>query len=362
MNRGTYGNRRREKYERGEVVFSLTSPGVGFVPLDGRTLGTNINSAVPAYGMTRAHIPTVKKLIKDLTTVRQPLTWTTISSTFTDMERANNLNVAVSGGGTIQTSTDLSTWTARTSNFGTTYISSLAYGNSLWVAAGDSGQLRTSTDAITWTTRTSNFGTAFITEVAYGNGLWVAAGYNGQIRTSTDAITWVTQTSNFTIGQAIEGLAHGNSLWVAVGSSGQIRTSTDAITWTTRTSNFGSSAVTSIEFGNNLFVAGGEGGQMRSSTDGVTWVTRSRVQNDRMYDIAYGQGAWMAATGNFFSNFGQLWSSTDLVTWVSQLYNGGYYLSIAHSDGIWLAGGSQSAYVDNSRISLPNIPYGWVKL
>jgi hypothetical protein len=44
--------------------------------------------------------------------------------------------------------------------------------------------MRTSTDATTWTTVTSNFGSSQIYSIAYNFGLWVAGGATGQMRTS----------------------------------------------------------------------------------------------------------------------------------------------------------------------------------
>ena len=47
-----------------------------------------------------------------------------------------------------------------------------------------SGKLTTSTDGTTWTTRTSGFGTTLIRGVTYGDGLYVAVGDSGKLTTS----------------------------------------------------------------------------------------------------------------------------------------------------------------------------------
>ena len=171
-------------------------------------------------------------------------------------------------------------WTTQTVNFGTTNISSVAYGNGVWVAAGANATLRTSTnDGVTWNTQTSNFGTSGISSVAYGNGVWVAGGLNGALRTSTDnAVTWNTQTSNFGTTN-IRSVAYGNGVWVAGGFGGAsdfgapLRTSTnDGVTWNTQTSNFigsGGPSIVSVAYGNGVWVAGGEGGTARISSDTV---------------------------------------------------------------------------------------------
>ena len=121
-------------------------------------------------------------------------------------------------------------WNTQTSNFGTSAISSVAYGNGVWVAVGDAGRLRTSTDnAVTWNTQTSNFGTSIIVSVAYSNGVWVAGGSGGPLRTSTnDAVTWNTRTTNFGT-STIFSVAYGNGVWVAGGGLGTLRTSTERV-------------------------------------------------------------------------------------------------------------------------------------
>lgn len=112
-------------------------------------------------------------------------------------------------------------------NFAKVNLNNLAYGNGIYTAVGNSGAMSTSTDLLSWTTRTSTFGSSNITVVAYGNGIWFAAGAGNQIRTSTDAITWTTRTNN-----DIAAAAYLDNVWIGTtGNSVQI--STDAISWVT---------------------------------------------------------------------------------------------------------------------------------
>ena len=83
------------------------------------------------------------------------------------------------------TSTDGTTWTTRTSGFGTTTIRGVTYGDGLYVAVGDSGKLTTSTDGTTWTTRTSGFASTNIKGVTHGDGLYVAVGDSGTMTTNS---------------------------------------------------------------------------------------------------------------------------------------------------------------------------------
>jgi hypothetical protein len=59
----------------------------------------------------------------------------------------------------------------------------VTYGNGLFVAVGEWGTILTSPDGVTWTARTS--GTSnLLYDVTYGNGTFVAVGEWGTILTS----------------------------------------------------------------------------------------------------------------------------------------------------------------------------------
>jgi len=183
-------------------------------------------------------------------------------------------------------STSATTWTTRTSSFGTTQINDVkSNGVNMWVAVGDAGKLATSPDGITWTQRTSSFGTTNILCIAYGNGIWVAGGTSSggtpKFATATDPTgTWTQRTSGFASGD-IDTITFGNGLWAAISSTGEIRTATDPTsTWTLRTSTLtASSGFGAIRYcaAQNIWVAGfdsGTTGALASSTDGQTWTSR----------------------------------------------------------------------------------------
>lgn len=123
-------------------------------------------------------------------------------------------------------------WTNRTTGLGSSY--GLAFGGSTWVVAGNGGALYTSTDLATWTSRTSQTGGSFIYSVAYGNSLFVLVADAGKISTSTDGITWTARTSGTANALNDVQWVPGLGLWLAVGDNGTILTSSDAITWTSR--------------------------------------------------------------------------------------------------------------------------------
>lgn len=192
--------------------------------------------------------------------------------------------VAVGTAGALYTSTSTtaSSWTSRTSSFGTTDITCVASnGTTLYVAAGQSGKLATSPDGITWTQQTSSFGTTGILCIAYGNGYWVAGGGSTKVAYSTDGITWTQKTTGIT-GTTVYSIAYGNGLWVAQNDVGAIWTATDPTgTWTSRTSTVAQAGVQSVHYstGVPIWVAGFDGGSttnaLASSTDGLTWTARN---------------------------------------------------------------------------------------
>lgn len=190
--------------------------------------------------------------------------------------------VGPSGGLETSTSTTASSWTARTSSFGTTQINWAASDGTLYyVTAGLTGKLATSPDGINWTQRTSSFGTSGIYAVTYGNGIWVAVGEAGKVATATDPTgTWTQRTTGYSGAVAIGGIAYGNGIWVALNVSGEIRTATDPTgTWTLRTSTLTRGSTVRWCPAQAVFVAGADAsiatGAFASSSDGITWTARN---------------------------------------------------------------------------------------
>jgi len=280
----------------------------------------------------------------DITSIVAPeggTTWTTRTSgfgttTIYGVTYGDGLYVAVGDDGTLTTSTDGITWTTRTSGFGSTRITGVTYGDGLYVAVGRDGKLTTSTDGITWTTRTSGFGTSNILGVTYGDGLYVAVGVSGKLTTSTDGTTWTTRTSGFGT-TTILGVGYGDGLYVAVGKEGKLTTSTDGTTWTTRTSGFGTTGIKGVTFGDGLYVAVGDSGKLTTSTDGTTWTTRtSGFGTTDIQGVTYGDGVYVAVGSS-----GKLTTSTDGTTWTSRTsgFGSSIICGVTYGDGVYVAVG-----------------------
>lgn len=238
--------------------------------------------------------------------------WQVVTSTFgTSIIRSaaygNGVYVIVGDGGKIATSTNLTSWTARTSGV-TSILLGVAYGNGKFIAVGQSGVMRSSTDGITWSAVTNPFGTSVIYDVIYAGGQFIAVGASGLLATSSDGVTWTTQTSGFGA-NAIYTITYGNGLYVIGGGAGTLATSPDGITWTLRTSGFGANIIYGAAYGSGLYALCGAGGILRTSPDGITWTTRTTTFSTNTIQDVGSDGETFVAVGasgtlnNSFPNY-----------------------------------------------------------
>ena len=261
------------------------------------------------------------------------------TSLISSIAYGNNTYVAGENYGKMATSPDGITWTAVTdSTFDPTdptgpYV--IAYGYNMFIAGG-SGKMVTSSDGTTWTAVTnSTFGYDSILGITFDNGQFVAVGSGGKMAISSFADNgsanigknW-TAVGDSTFGTAylITAIAYGNSKFVAVGYNypdynGKMAVSTNANgkTWTAVTdSTFGTDMIYGITYGNGKFVAVGDKGKMATSPDGTTWtaVTDSKFGTDGIYNITYGNGKFVAVGAN-----GKMATSPDGTTWTAEVNN-----------------------------------------
>jgi hypothetical protein len=272
--------------------------------------------------------------------------------------------VGVGADGNLWTSnlTNASSWTQRTSSFGTNRINNVeADGSTLYVAVGQVGTLATSPDGFTWTQRTSSFGTSEIRGIAYHGGLWVAVGSAGKIATSTDGVTWTQQTAN--VGTAaLYTVWRGDGVWVAAASTGAITTSPDGVTWTSRT-GANTTAYTGDYFSSaDLHVlVGDSSNNYQTSPDGTTWTSRAFSVG------SYGNFGNVLATENLVAHFSansslvpQMRTSTNGTSWTLRTLGTTTTVGTAQAfaydnDGNFVAGSSKTPiasiwnwYIDTS--------------
>lgn len=219
------------------------------------------------------------------------------------------------------------TWTPRFnpgSSIGS--INCIEYnGSNLWVFGTNSGSIYTSPDAITWTARTAGFAGNEVKSIAYGNGLWVAVGLAGIICTSPDGITWTTRTSNMSTND-INAVAYANSVWVAVGggggttNTGGITYSTDGITWTRKSQ--------SLTIGVNYYSV---------AWNGTNWIVGTAFSTNNYLYATTPSGTWTAAVSGSGSIYKLFWDGTRMTmqrgnefayaTGTTLATNGTYYAS-----------------------------------
>jgi hypothetical protein len=190
--------------------------------------------------------------------------------------------VAVGSGGTtsIYTTTNPQAaspaWVSRAST--TTQLNSIIFGGSLYVTVGNSGTILTSSNATTWTARTSGT-TANLLSVYYDGTYYWATG-NAIILVSTDGITWNRITLN--------SLIINDSTYLAVGSNGLIYTSADLITWTRRTSGTTNILEQATCQKPNSCIVVGDAGTILTSSDLITWSPQTSGTTNKLNQFVCG--------------------------------------------------------------------------
>jgi hypothetical protein len=207
-------------------------------------------------------------------------------------------------GGILYTDDDGASFT-NVSSFGSLW-NAVCYGNSLFVAVSETTAAATSTNGSSWTARTLSFTDA--QSVWYGNGLYVAVGFSGAIATSPDGITWTNRTSGTTA--ELYCVRYKRGVWLAVGYTGGgasvALTSFDGITWATQTLPGGVWYPSKIGVFKNWFVVG------------------SDITTSTMYKSIGGLTGGWTATGSATNSVGPIVSDAPLlVRWYAEAGGGG---------------------------------------
>lgn len=264
----------------------------------------------------------------------------------------NGLYIACGSNGLLATSTDLITWTARTSGLPTNIVYTAgAYGASTYVIVGavsTTGRIQSSPDGITWTSRTSNAGANSINHVIFAAGsinLFVAIAGAGVIVTSPDGATWTAQASNLTAVSGIA-LAFNGTTIVAVANSGKISSSTDGVTWTARTSNT-TQSLTGVAWNGTMFCVVGSNSDVVTSPDGTTWTKQFPI-----FPFSATALTWITSDGTaFYTHDGTnslLMRSTDAINWT--LYPlWGPTLAVNYTNSIFIATTTQGSYTTSTN-------------
>lgn len=218
----------------------------------------------------------------------------------------------------------------------TTNINSIVYGNGLFVighGSGTTGGIRTSTDLITWTARTS--GIAGAIRAVSGDVFLAGSDSVNAMAVSLDAITW---TSIAAPSSSTARLYFKNNFYVAFQGAlptifySQVPTGTWTSQPTTRTAN----NLISFEYGNNLYVAGDTAGFVVKSTNLITWTSSARATDTRINEIVYANNEFFI----FATGINGHRRTTDFVTYTTVAINFSTTSGVAsafYDDGIFIA-------------------------
>lgn len=226
---------------------------------------------------------------------------------------------------------------------------SIATNGSIYVACGTSGEISTSTDLETWTRRSS--GTSMeLMDVIWTGTSFIVVGQYGTIVRSDDGITWtvIKQGSSGTHNSYLCAVKGHNKI-IACGSGMLLSASNDdGITWTDSTIHSTSNTVNGIAYGNNLYVAACNGGVIHVSSDGASWDSISSGISDNFEDIVYANNRFVACTER-----GKVCYSADGQSWtLSQTNTTAQFNAISYTNGFYYCAGTLGAlFISNDLIS-----------
>lgn len=282
-----------------------------------------------------------------------------------DLVRGGDMIVAVGGFGSIMTSEDGSQWTSRYQAENFSFLA-VTYGDGVFVAVGESGYvvtedhpygartpqiIFTSSDGIAWEQHDSPVEDA-LSDVIFANGIFMAVGgsqgIDATVITSSDGENWNAQ--NVTMNTQLYGVAYGNGVFAAAGYSGDIMVSGDnGATWSKRPSG-SSNMIRGISFQNGIFITGDNYGNVMTSTNGTNWHLKSTDTGFIFYDLAYGNGVFVAVGG-----FETL-VSTNAIDWQTlRSVEGMSPNAIIYCDGGFITAGGGGAILQSAYTTSPAI-------
>lgn len=269
--------------------------------------------------------------------------------------------VLVCNDGTTYSSTNLTTWTARTnSGTGSAGWNYVTFGNGAFVSVQGFSTSGTSvgysTDGITWSQKAVTSSRYF--KVIYANSLFVTVGINICL-TSPNGITWTSRTvPNSTWNDVAYGASGG---FVAVQStSGNVALNSSAgTTWNSVPLNAGGTSFMDVCYGTALgYMAVTSTGIPSISTDGQTWTQKTTLTS--LNSVA------CTPSGSIYVGYstgggGTLYSTTDGVTWTSRFATNGTALRVRWCNDKFIAISYYSSQPVGNRVywSYDGIKWNW---
>ena len=242
-------------------------------------------------------------------------------------------------------STDGMNWTEVLSA-GSQWLEEVHYADGRFVAVGELGLVITSTTGESWA-EVNPAGSSWLENVAYGNGTWVAVG-NNEALWATDINSW----SSTVVPGAFDlhGVTYAEGLFVAVGgwtsAKANIFTSPDGQDWTL-VENSVNGTLYDIAYGNGRFVAVGDS-HLYYSDDLATWNLLARFANGPLYGVAWSGGKFVTVGVD-----GEMYTSPDGAVWTQVASGTSLKLEDVAADGKRFI-----AVGDSGLIILSNSPSG----
>ncbi len=286
----------------------------------------------------------------------------------TSVAFGNGKWVACGEGGLVYTSSNGTEWSHHLAYEAEhNFFEEIVYAEGLWVMTGTYTGVLTSSDGDSWVQRSIDQAN-WIWALAYGNGQWVCVDTGGKLYSSTDAGSWRLQgTVPVDNNQWIEDIHHADGQWIAVSDkpsttgSGKIFSSTDLESWTLR-EEVPLHKLLSVSHANGLWIACGgangiadaiadsgyEGGVMLTSPDGITWTERPIARSTINWEVAHGNGRWLAAS----SSHGGLAYSDNGINWHSHQAHSidtlPLILDADYHDGMWVASQTEGTILQST--------------
>ena len=250
-----------------------------------------------------------------------------------------SLYLLVRDSGAYLTSSDGTTWTARTglssTSWSTTNINDIVWNGSKFLVVGDSGKIATSTDGLTWTYQgglaSTSWGTSSVRCVTWTGSQFVVGGDSGKIATSSDGVTWTYQGGLISTSwgtTTVSSIAWSGTKYVVGGSAGSIAYSSDAATWTflggsfnLKDSYYGLTTINTIIWNstsNTYLVAGNSGRVATGNTAGIIWSYQGGLANTAWGTTNVRDGLWDGSKYILVGDSGKVATSADGITWTNQ--------------------------------------------
>ena len=287
-------------------------------------------------------------------------TWITVTdSTFgnsmiNSVTWGNGVFIAAGASGKMARSVDGINWTNVSANtFGSNEINCVAWGDDKFFASGAGGRMAYSSDnGVSWTeVSNSSFGSNEIYGIARGTDKWVAVGRNRMAYSDDAGTSWTGTDSNtpFTNVQGsptLRDVTFGGGRFVLVGAAGgqghgsSLAHSANGINWTARDmDDLVLSAITSVSYGNGKFIAVSIDSILYSD-DGMDWTDAAGIpsllsSNKQLQSVAAGAGKFTAVGTN-----DTILTSVNGTSWTAENVSlNSHFYDIAYGNGIWVAVG-----------------------